>query len=49
MQNLVEIGSLVPEKKLKIFKSLQTTKTFDGGQKHITIGHLGDSSDLKTK
>ena len=43
--NLVEIGSVVPEKKLKMFKSLQTT--YDDGLKRIAIGHLSDSGDLK--
>jgi hypothetical protein len=42
--NLVQIGSAVPEKKLKMFKSLRTT--YDG-RKRIAIGHLSDSGDLK--
>jgi hypothetical protein len=37
---------VVPEKKLKMFKSLQTT--YDDGRKRIAIGHLSDSGDLKT-
>jgi hypothetical protein len=40
---LVEIGSVVPEKKLKMFKSLPPT---DDGRKRIAIGHLSDSGDL---
>jgi hypothetical protein len=43
--NLVEIGSAVPEKKLKMFKSLRMT--YDDRRKRITIGHLSDSGDLK--
>jgi hypothetical protein len=44
--NLVESGSAVPEKKLKMFKSLRTT---DDGRERIAIGHLSDSGDLKKK
>jgi DNA helicase HerA-like ATPase len=43
--NLVDIGSAVPEKKLKMFKSLRTTD--DDGRKWIAIGHLSDSGDLE--
>lgn len=40
MQNLVEIGSLVPENILQ--------PTDDDGQKQIAMGHLGDSGELKS-
>jgi hypothetical protein len=43
--NLVEIGSVVPEKKLKMFKSFRLTN--DDGRKWIAIGHLSHSGDLK--
>jgi hypothetical protein len=43
--NLVEIPALVPEKKLKMLKSLRTTK--DDERKRIAICHLSDSGDLK--
>lgn len=46
MQNLVEIGSLVPEKQPKMFNILQPTD--DDGQKQIAMGHLGDSGELKS-
>lgn len=46
MQNLVEIGSLVPEKQPKMFNILQPTN--DDGQKQIAMGHLGDSGELKS-
>lgn len=41
----MEIGSLVPEKKLKMFESLRPTN-YDG-QKQITKGHLNDSGNLR--
>jgi hypothetical protein len=44
MPNLVEIGSAVPEKKLKMFKNLG--RMYDG-RKRIAIGHLSDSGELK--
>lgn len=42
---MVEINSVVPEKKLKMLKSRRTT--YDDGQKQIAIGHQSDSGDLK--
>jgi hypothetical protein len=45
--NLVEIGSVVPEKKLKCFKVYDRLRTDDDGRKRIAIGHLSDSGDLK--
>lgn len=45
MPYLVEIGSMFPEKKLKIFNSLRST--YDEGQKQIAKGHLSNSGDLK--
>lgn len=45
MPNLVEIGWVVPEKNLKMFKSLRTTN--DDGQKQIAVDHMSDSGDLK--
>lgn len=46
MQNLVEIGSLVPKNQPKMFNILQPTN--DDGQKQIAMGHLGDSGELKS-
>lgn len=43
MPNLVEIYSVVPEKNLKMFKSLRTTH-----DKQKAIFHVNDSGDLKT-
>lgn len=42
MPNLVEIGSVVPEEKLKCLKP-----TNDDGEKVIAIGHLSDSGEPK--
>lgn len=46
MPNLVKIYSVVPEKNLKMFKSLRTTH--DDGQTQKAIFLLSDSGDLKT-
>lgn len=46
MQNLVEIGSLVPKNQPKMFNILQPTN--DDRQKQIAMGHLGDSGELKS-
>lgn len=51
MLNLVENGPMVPEKKLKKFRSLQPTnderRTTNDGQKTIAKGHVSDSVDFK--
>lgn len=46
MPNFVKIGSVTPEKELKLFRSLRPKN--DDGQKKIAIGHMCDSGDLKT-
>jgi hypothetical protein len=44
--NLVEIGSVAPEKKLKMLKNLRPTNNI---RKWIAIGHPSDSGDLTMK
>lgn len=46
MPNLVEIGSVVPEKKIKRSKVYNRQMMYDNGQKQIAICHLSDSGDL---
>lgn len=47
--NLVEIGLVILEKNLKLYKSLRATYDERRRKKQIQIGHLNDSGNLKKR